>query len=275
MLRDQVVYFNGWMQHAVKPLYVGKIRKGQSIVLAGPIDSGKSVLQKLIISQLLGGRVARPYAFMAGRTDFNEDWFECEHLMLEDETPPRDFDTQQLIAAGLKSLSANDDQWCHGKGKKALTLPPFWRVSVSVNDSPDALRVIPVNDPTLKDKMNVLKIYPDATKELVNVLGGQEAFANAIREELPAYLYWLLNTFEISEGLRDTRFGMKAYQNPEIVEAVEETAPHVHLLEYMRTNLYPGVSGLFKTGVDILQDLEVASPHKAWHQRTPSLSADI
>ena len=87
MLLDQVVYFLGWMQHAVKHLYAGKVKKGQSIVFAGPIDSGKSVLQNLVISPLLGGRVARPYAFLAGRTDFNGEWFESEHLMLEDETP--------------------------------------------------------------------------------------------------------------------------------------------------------------------------------------------
>jgi hypothetical protein len=254
---DQVVYFKGWAQHAVRHLYAGKIKKGQCIVFAGPIDSGKSGLQNLIITPLLGGRVARPYAFIVGRTDFNEEWFESEHLMLEDETPPRDYETQQLVAAGLKSLSANDDQWCHGKGKKAVTLPPFWRVSVSVNDNPEALRVLPINDPALKDKMIVLKAYPDATKELVNSLGGQDAFAGAIRAELPHILYDLLNVFEIPDELRDTRYDMKAYQNEEILEAVEETAPHIYLLEFMRKTLYSGVKDLFKTALEIHQDLDL------------------
>jgi hypothetical protein len=257
MLGDQAVYYHGWMQLAVRPLYAGKIKKGQSIVFAGPIDSGKSALQNLIITPLLGGRVARPYAFLVGRTDFNEEWFESEHLMLEDETPPRDYETQQLVAAGLKSLSANDNQWCHGKGKKAVTLPPFWRVSGSVNDSPDALRVVPVNDPTLKDKMNVLKVYPEATVKLAKSLGGDDAFAAAVESELPCYLYWLLNVFEIPTDLRDTRYGMKAYQNPEIVEAVEETAPYVHLLEALREKVYSGgVTGLEKTLLEIAADIQ-------------------
>jgi hypothetical protein len=253
---DQVVYFKGWAQQAVSHLYAGRIKKGQSIVFAGPIDSGKSALQNLIITPLLGGRVARPYAFIVGRTDFNEEWFESEHLMLEDETPPRDYETQQRVAAGLKSLSANDDHWCHGKQKKAVTLPPYWRVSLSVNDTPEALRVVPVNDPTLKDKMIVLKVYPDAVKELVESLGGQDKFAEAIKAELPHILYDLLNVFKIPGELKDTRYGMKAYQNHEIVEAVEETAPYVLLLEFMRMKVYPGVKNLFKTSLEILQDLE-------------------
>lgn len=254
MLRDQAVYFHGWMRHAVKNLYAGEIKKGQSLVLAGPIDTGKSVCQTLIISPLLGGRVAKPYAFLAGRTDFNGDWFECEHLMLEDETPPRDYETQQLVAAGLKSLSANDDQWCHGKGLKALTLSPFWRVSVSVNNNPEAMRAIPVNDPTLKDKMNVLMTYPDATKELVNSLGGQDHLAAAFKAERPAYLYWLLNESETPEELRDNRYGMKAQQHPEIVAAGEETEPHFHLLDAMR-KVYQGAADVETNVVEIFQEL--------------------
>jgi hypothetical protein len=89
-------------------------------------------------------------------------------------------------------------------------------------------------------------------------LGGQEAFRNKIREELPAYLYWMLYEFQIPEEIKSTRFGMDPFQHPDIIKAVKETEPHVHLLEYLGTKLYPGAKDLFKTTSDIHQDLKDA-----------------
>lgn len=123
MLRDQAIYFHCWMHLSVVPLYNGKLKRGQALILAGPKDSGKSVCQNLIITPLFGGRVARPYAHIVGQTPFNEEWFESEHLMLEDEAPVRDYDTQQLLAAGIKSLVANERQWCRRGRYRARVLP--------------------------------------------------------------------------------------------------------------------------------------------------------
>jgi hypothetical protein len=227
---DQNIYAHSWNHLGVRPLYDGKINTAQILVLVGPPDTGKSVFQNLIVTPLLGGRVAKPYPYMVGRTDFNEDLFESEHLKCDDETPPRDHETRMLYASELKKLAADEYHWCQGKGKKAITLPPFWRVTVSINDDPDYLPAIPVNDDTLKDKMIILKTYPNATVRLVEKLGGKESFADKIQEELPAYLYWLLYEFQIPKELQDTRYGLKAFQHPEIVEAVEETTPQMQLL---------------------------------------------
>jgi hypothetical protein len=261
MLQDQAIYAHGWNHLAVVPLYRGIVNTGQILVLAGPVDSGKSVFQNLIVTPLLGGRVAKPYSHMIGRTDFNEDLFESEHLKCDDETPARDLETRLLFASELKKLAADENHWCHGKGKKALTLPPFWRVTVSVNDHPDYLPSIPVNDETLKDKLIILKTLPEATVKLVGRIGGKEAFAEKIREELPAYLYWLLYEFQIPEELRETRFGLQAYQNPEIVEAVEELTPQMLLLNYME-EIWAGERLDNKTVTQIASDLNFWTPPK-------------
>jgi hypothetical protein len=268
MFQEQAIHAHCWNHLAAVPLYNGEITRGQILVLAGPINSGKSVYQNLIVTPMLGGRVARPYAFMVKRTDFNEDWFESEHLMCEDETPPRDYETQQLFAAELKKFAADENHWCHGKGKKAITLPPFWRVTVSVNDSSENMRSIPANDETLKDKMHVLKVYPEATVKLVESLGGQKNFANKIREELPGYLYWLLYKFQILAELKDTRFGMKAYQNDEILEAIEETAPHMLLLELLEVK-YPGANKLEKSVLEIATDLQTVDTPRGVVPQSP------
>jgi hypothetical protein len=254
--REQATYAHSWNHLAVSPLYNEKLEPGLALVLAGPVNSGKTAYQNLIITPLLGNRVAKPYSCMIGKTDFNEDWFECEHLKCDDEAPARDYDTQLLFAAELKKLVADPNQWCHGKQKKAITLQPYWRITVSVNDNPEYLKSIPANDETLKDKMAILRAYPEATVKLVERLGGKKVFEEKIREELPAYLDWLLNEFEIPEELKDTRFGMRAHQDPEIVEMIEAGTPYMQLYHYLRRELSGRRIGFRE---DKFEGLDVAS----------------
>jgi hypothetical protein len=103
--------------------------------------------------------------------------------------------------------------------------------------------------------MVILRTYPDATVKLVERLGGRPAFAAKIREELPAYLYWLLNEFQIPGELKETRFGMKAFRNQEIVEMVQETAPYMQLLEVMEKQFAGSVEKEF-TLTDLAGELD-------------------
>ena len=68
---NQVQYFYGWLKIALEALYNKKFRPGQALVLAGPKDCGKSLLQNLL-TVLFGGRSAKPHQYMNGGTDFNE-----------------------------------------------------------------------------------------------------------------------------------------------------------------------------------------------------------
>ncbi len=70
-------YFDCWLKVAVEALVKQRIRPGQAFVVAGPRDCGKSVLQNLIITPALGGRMAKPYQFMSGATPFNSNLFEA------------------------------------------------------------------------------------------------------------------------------------------------------------------------------------------------------
>ena len=233
MLQEQRIYADCWLHLAATPIYNCKPATGQVLVLAGAPDTGKSVFQKFLVTPMLGGRVAMPYQYMIGDTTFNEDWFSAEHLMIEDEGAGKDINTRNLFAAKLKQIAVNEDHRNHGKGSKALYLPPCWRATVSVNDDPEHIRVLPPIDSSVKDKLIILKVYDGATVKLVERLGGRAAFAAKIKEELPAYLYWLLNKFQIPGELKATRLSMKAFQHPDILEAIEETSPQRLLLQHM------------------------------------------
>jgi len=155
---EQRPYFDCWLKVAVEALVKQRIRPGQAFVVAGPRDCGKSVLQNLIITPALGGRMAKPYQFMSGATPFNSNLFEAEHLMIEDDVASSDIRSRRNFGAHLKQFTANEGVQHHAKGRPAMTLIPFWRVSVSLNDEPENLAIIPPIDDSLSDKIILCKV---------------------------------------------------------------------------------------------------------------------
>jgi hypothetical protein len=56
------------------------------------------------------------------------------------------------------------------------------------------------------------------------------AFQKRVKSELPAYLAHLIK-LQVPEELQASRYGILAYQNPEIVKAMNDIAPEFRLLE--------------------------------------------
>jgi hypothetical protein len=223
-------YFDCWLKVAVEALVKQRIRPGQAFVVAGPRDCGKSVLQNLIITPALGGRMAKPYQFMSGATPFNSNLFEAEHLMIEDDVASSDIRSRRNFGAHLKQFTANEGVQHHAKGRPAMTLNPFWRVSVSLNDEPENLAIIPPIDDSLSDKMILCKV---SRRELPMPTGTDDeraAFQARIRQEMAGYLHYLLN-IEIPQDLRHPRYGIKAYLNDELLGSLNEIAPEFRLLD--------------------------------------------
>jgi hypothetical protein len=230
LLKTQLDYFLGWLKTAIEALRDGQIRQGQALVLAGPRNCGKSLLQNQIITPLLGGRSAKPYQFMSSQTQFNSDLFGAEHQMIEDEIPSADMRTRRNFGTMIKQFTATEEIRCHGKYKPGLTLSPFWRLTISCNDEPEDLAILPPLDESLADKLILLKAYPGPMPMRTTSNAERIAFRNRITSELPAFVDFLLR-WEIPEKIRGERYGIREYHNPEIVEAIEELSPEERLKE--------------------------------------------
>ncbi len=225
---DQLAYLYGWLKCGFISLRNGIPKHGQAMTIAGEKGCGKSLLQR-IFTVILGGRAAKPYRYMTGGTDFNADLFGCEHLMIEDESASTDMRARRALANKIKNFTVNTVQSCHAKGCDALSLEPFWRLSITLNDSPEDLLVLPPIDDTISDKIIMLKArrapmpMPTATPDQ------QQKFWNTLVAELPAFLAFLLE-WEIRPKLRCERFGVRAFQHPELLEALSELASESKLL---------------------------------------------
>ena len=225
---DQSLYLFGWLTVALEALYIGEHRPGQAMVIAGPANCGKSLLQKLI-TEVFGGRMAKPFQYMVGKTDFNAHMFGAEHLVIEDEAASTDIRARRDFGAHLKEITVNDHQSCHAKNRTPVSLTPFWRLSITVNEEPENLMVLPPIDEGIRDKVILLKARLMPMPMPTNTLEERKLFMGMLRTELPAFVDFLLN-WDMPVDLESARFGVKHFHHPVLLQAIEELAPERRLL---------------------------------------------
>jgi hypothetical protein len=237
---DQEVFLFGWLKVGFEALCARKPRAGQALALAGPRDCGKSLLQNLF-TDIFGSRSAKPHRYMSGATPFNGDLFCCEHLIVEDEEASTDIRARRNFGTKIKEIAANVTNSCHAKHRQAITLPTFWRVSISVNDEPENLMILPPIDESLTDKLIILKAvrHPMPMSSVSDE--DREIFMVALRAELP-YFVDFLTRWKIPNHLISQRYGITHFQHPDILEALGTFAPETKLLELIDDQLFSSVA---------------------------------
>jgi hypothetical protein len=237
---DQRPYVFAWLKFGYEALRTGRSRPGPAMAIAGPRNSGKSLLQNLF-TVIFGGRVAKPYRYMSGHTDFNGELFGAEHLMVEDEAPSTDLRSRRALGAHIKAFTVNETQSCHMKNRQALTLAPFWRLTISINDEPENLMILPpISDSeqdSLGDKIILVRAKLAEMPMPSETLEQRDAFWQTLMSELPAFLHFLLE-WELPQGIRHPRYGMKTWHHPELLLAVDALAPETRLLSLIDEVLF-------------------------------------
>jgi hypothetical protein len=234
---DQLTYFFGWLQNALRCLHARTRKPGQVLVIAGPAECGKSLLQT-IITWMMGERECKPYAYMTGSTDFNSELFTAEHLRLDDEQASTDMRARRACGARVKELLFGHAQRMHAKHREALTLDPIWRMTISLNEEPEALQVLPPLDESLEDKFIILRASKKPMPMPTGTTDQTAAFSAALREELPAFIHWLTNAFVIPEALKNERCGIRHWHHPELLTAIRELSSHARLLSFIDKELF-------------------------------------
>jgi hypothetical protein len=251
---DQWLYFCHWLAVGLRSLRSGDYRPGQVVVFSGPAQCGKSLLQNWI-TEIFGGRSANPFRYMMGLTQFNKDLIGAEHWQIEDPATTTDTRARRQFGAMLKECTVNRDISIHQKGKDALSLSLFRRVSISVNDEPENLAVVPPLDPSIEDKIflfhcsQVKKALEQFRTKDEPALPGMPALAagelgraaiwSAVIAETPAVRAWLLAKFKtVPIDLRDDRFGIVAWHHPVPKSELSALAPETRLLQLVDAVLW-------------------------------------
>jgi hypothetical protein len=236
--RDQRPYVFAWLKLSIEALRAGLIRPAQVLAMAGPANTFKSSFQNLI-TLLLGGRSAKPYRYMSGQTDFNKELLGAEHMMIEDEVASTSIRHRRHFGAKIKEFTVNETQSCHGKGLDAITLRPFWRVTISLNDEPEHLLILPPLDEGLADKIILLKAKSFSLPMPTATIEQREIFWKTLVAELPGFVGFL-NSFDITPELMSNRFGSIHYHHPDLLSAIDALAPETRLLALIDTVIFGG-----------------------------------
>lgn len=237
LLGSQHVHFLGWLKMGYESLVRGDFMPGQLLVLCGPSGCGKTFLQ-WCITELFGGRSARPYRYMTGKTQFNADLAQAEHLTMGDVAADYQITARKQFAAQIKEFCVEPEMAIHAKGKDAtLALPTFRRVSLSVNDEPEHMMIVPPLDADMSGKIMLLRCSPAVLDKDRNV--NQERFG----AELPALARFLME-FKVPQKLRDDRFGIRAFHEPSLLDMVADLTPENQLLAVIDDGFWRLLAGL-------------------------------
>ena len=229
----QVKVFLGWLKFARESLVSGRRRPGQALAIAGPRNSGKSLLID-IAEAAMGGRRSNPYPHFTGRTNFNSDIAGAELLAVDDEAGSIDLRARKNLAAAIKSNLFSGAVRIEGKHKSAFTLRPVWRMMIALNDESESLLVLPPMTEDITDKIILLKCARRPLPMPAHTLEERDRFFQQLLSELPGLLAYL-ERWDPPADLRDERCGIAAFHHPDLLSALYELSPEGQLAELIDT----------------------------------------
>lgn len=212
----QLYYLLSWMAHFYNGANSTRKGRGQVLFLAGDTGIGKSFFTQQVLGRLLGG------ADDASKFYIENNRFSSTIAMwpvhyIDDRLGTLSRRNRVGFTERLKTIAANGLLRYEEKfGSSIEALPWPGRVVVLSNLDRQSLSVLPDLEMSTRDKFMMLKMS-----------GGQFDFGTDaenekwLSEELPHFA-WFLRRWETPGIMMDTRFGVKAFQHPDLARASAE-----------------------------------------------------
>lgn len=248
---EQYTVFLCWLHVALRDLkrcrehgpWKAKLEPSQSMIIIGEPGAGKTLL-KFLLQRLFGGKSANLYPHCAGETRFNEDLIEAPLLVMDDcaeSVHPRH---RIKLTQACKSIQVGNEQRTEAKYRGAVMMKSFRRILILANE--DSLDMLPLPIDSYADKMILLEAK---RSEFVNTTGGQskDDWSKSLEDSLAAFSHYVLNEFRIPDEMCDVRYGVKAWQNKQLLgllKGQDEIELASMLIKFAITKKYPhrGVS---------------------------------
>jgi hypothetical protein len=225
---EQLKHELGWLAYAYQNAYAGTPKRGHAHFLVGPPNSGKTLYNKAVLGGLFGGGI-KASEYLCGKDTWTDYLFEYGMWLVDDEAPSESTSMHTAFTAKLKEHVANDTFLINGKYMKSGRA--FWRgrISITLNDDPVSMRLLPDLDMSIKDKVMIFKCsddfkFKDDTKASVD-------------KELPFFARFLMD-YKFKKGEDFERFGVKAYINPSLEDMAKADSRYSHITELL--NMFRG-----------------------------------
>lgn len=216
----QFVLLLSWLSYFYKQaIHRRRITQpGQALILAGGAGLGKTFFAEQIVGGLVGGTVNAKDYFLDG-TSFTDDITDHPVLLLDDVVCDVDYKARAQFTTRVKTLVATAKLRHHAKFQTPVNIPYRGRLIVCCNDDPTSLSVLPNLDASTADKMIMLRL--GNVREAMDrcAFGSFEGNQAWVGRELPYFARFLMG-WQVPEPMRDSRFGVKAYQHDSMKQAV-------------------------------------------------------
>lgn len=244
----QLGVFYGWLSASMRDLRnngrrIAKFTPAQMLHIVGPGDSGKSLLLKYILPACFGGRSAEADDLFEDRgASFNSDMFQSELLYLDDsDVLQTDHKFRAKFGERIKSFTVGAGGSYHQKFGDKVPVPPWWRIVRMMNDEPYTIATLPPMEAGIVDKLIILKAQSmEGGKIDKSKPGWFEPVLAAIRDELPAFIHYLLEVHRIPTHLQDPskRYAVISHINPTIVDSLSEDSPEGYLMHRLTNDCF-------------------------------------
>ena len=223
---EQREYYLHWLKHYYCQAISSKPGRGLAMFIAGPVGVGKTFLNRQIHEKLFGGSMDAS-SYLTRTDQFNSNLIASPMWTIDDAVAQTDNKTREGYSQMIKMMTANEGIVMRGMHREGFRAPWFGRLTVTMNDDPDSLKMLPMTDISIKDKIMVLCALDTGFKN------GEWASSEQIDSELPFFAAYLRD-IEPNPEIWGGRFGVKAYQDPEIIarsESAGTTAGTKEILE--------------------------------------------
>jgi hypothetical protein len=229
--KEQKEWFLGWLKQWICAYHNFGWMPGQVLVLVGPPNAGKSLLQALL-DHLFGGERGKPLEWMTGNK-FNIELVGIPHLCIEDEFADSEKKVKDALRERAKAIAVNQFHRIEGKHQTAFTADPLWRLTISCNPVWESMAVIPPVDETTQNKISLLWCKRSKMPMPTKTCQEREAFMEQLKAETPALVHYLLEEHVVSEKMAcpEGRFGVRGYHHPKALEAAEGASPEGQRME--------------------------------------------
>lgn len=203
----QLERFLAWLQYYYRSCLHREPRSGHGVIIAGPVNVGKTFLNRGIIGGLVGG-CAEANAYLAQTDNFNSELFDAGLWVIDDGSMASNASMKRLFSEGVKRTIASREHRVNEKFRKAVMVPWQGRIVITCNDDPVSIDQIPNLDGSILEKLMLFRAGPRTL-----AFKSQSEMEKILKVELPNFARWLLEWKTPAHCLdgADPRFGVVPY----------------------------------------------------------------
>ena len=216
--------FMSWLARAWRAYTQEQILVAQFLHIAGAAGSYKTYLVEHVLSPLFG-QIAELNRHLVSDQQFNADLFKGFLWVADDPQLPRNGQVNHEL---IKAIAVSS-QTCRLEGKNinSENTPALRRGIMLTNTGAEAMKVVPVFEDGMEDKIISLYVHKFRLEVEDYDLPTEGALIEALEKEAPAFAY-ALEQYDPPAWGDDNhadRYGVPSYKNKHVLAALREMSP--------------------------------------------------